>query len=657
MQVLKFGGSSVANATNMSRVLDIVLPIAAKDRVVLVCSAISGCTDALIEIGKLAPGKDRDASITALRERHLAIIRRLFTGADRGPVTADADKVFALLSTADAATCVTCGELLSTTIITHKIAAEGVKVLWLDSRELIHTVGGKVDTAYSYAAISAKVAAAPYVSIFVAPGFIASDETGHPTDLGRGGSDYSAALYAAALDADSLQIWTDVPGIMTTNPKVVSHARTIPELSYGAALCMAEHGAKVLYAPTIAPAMEKGIAINIKDTFHPAHPGTMIKDLPAAEVCEWTGLANMPEAENERLCVVCQGPLDGVSGLERALAALKETGIVPVGEGAGADYIYVDVRPAVSRMACKALHREFFEYPALTSLDVYVAGHGAVGRALEALIAKGVAARSGKEIRLVEISSDHSFADRVIATAPRHSIFVDCTDSEDIHCKYVPLLEAGINIVSSNRRSLAVPYVEYAAMKQAALRNGCFLRYETTVGASLPMLETIARSAGTSDRITSIEAVVSCTLNYILSSGRPFQEALDKAKQIGLTEDDPTTDLGGKDALRKLLILAREAGVPLEEEDVEIVPVDVDSRFLPNDRFVASLVADDSVSLGYKASIRLRTVPETHPAYWLRGTDNAIIIRSDFHPSPLVIQGAGEGAQPAAASILNDILK
>ena len=244
----------------------------------------------------------------------------------------------------------------------------------------------------------------------------------------------------------------------------------------------------------------------------------------------------------------------------------------------------------------------------------------------------------------------------MIAEASGKSVFVDCTDSETIYKWYVPVLEAGINVVSSNRRALSVPYAEFALMKRTARRMRRFLRYETTVGAALPILDSINMSANSSDEILSIEAVVSCTLNYILTSGLPFAEALSRAQEIGLTEKDPSMDLGGKDAVRKLLILAREAGVPLEESDVEVEPVD-GSKADGSQRFVASIEKDPSQPKGYRASIRLKTVSPDDPAWNVRGTDNMISIRSAFHPSPLLIQGAGEGARMAASSVLNDILR
>ena len=256
MIVLKFGGSSVASATAMSRVLDIVEQAAAKDRVLLVSSAISGCTDALIEIGK---AEDPENMINALRDRHLAIIARLFTGNERAEAVGECRELFSEIR------CIppvieSFGELLSTRILARKLSCEGYKTLWMDSRDLVVTapgsgsVGGPVDLDATGEAVRTLIAAHPEVRVFVAPGFIARDTNGKVVTLGRGGSDYSASLFAAAVETMDLQIWTDVPGIMTANPKVVPAARTIPEISYKAAFDMATYGAKVLYAPAVEPA-------------------------------------------------------------------------------------------------------------------------------------------------------------------------------------------------------------------------------------------------------------------------------------------------------------------------------------------------------------------------------------------------------------------
>ena len=691
MQVLKFGGSSVANATNISRVLDIVSKAARRDRVALVCSAISGCTDALLDLARTERGcAERQVMLDSLNSRHEDIIRRLFTGAEREQVSGKVAALFEKLAAAPEDEMVTYGELFSTTIIAEKLRCEGFRTKWLDSRILVI----KGNQTLTYNNISTAVALEPEVEIFVAPGFIASEYEGKVTTLGRGGSDFSAALYAAALKASRLEIWTDVPGIMTANPKVVPAARTIPEMTYQAALDMATHGAKVLYALTVQPAMEAGIAIHILNTFEPENPGTVVSAMPEPEAGEWMGVTSTDDAlqGESLLCLVSNGRINGEAACARVEDSLKKAGIKTLGCSSDGTNIYSTVRLAVAREALNAIHREFFETAPRATLNLYIAGQGAVGTALVDLIRTSgdrIAERTGKILRIEEASSDHGFAARVRKTALRGSIFVDVTDSEDIWREYEGLLREGINIVSSNRRALAVPFVEYAAMHAAAQENGVFLRYETTVGSALPAVESIAAGANTGDELISIEAVVSCTLNRILTSydnvPGSFADIVRKAQEDGLTESDPRIDLSGREALRKLLILAREAGVPLEEEDVEITPVVGPEFFnIPLDefyarleaaepefrareiaadeknchqRFLASLTRDSSGPHGYKASIRLQLVDENHPAYRITGTENAIIVRSAYHPYPLLIQGAGEGAILAAASVLNDILK
>ena len=691
MQVLKFGGSSVANATNISRVLDIVTKAARKDRVALVCSAISGCTDSLLGLAKTEAGSaERQVMLQSLKARHDDIIRRLFTGKERDEVSAKIAGLFDKLAAAPEDEMVTFGELFSTTIIADKLRCEGIRTKWLDSRILVI----KDNETLTYNNISTAVALEPEVEVFVAPGFIASEYDGKVTTLGRGGSDFSAALYAAALKASRLEIWTDVPGIMTANPKVVEAARTIPEMSYQAALDMATHGAKVLYAPTVKPAMEAGIAIHILNTFEPENPGTVVAALPVPKVAEWMGVTSTDDSllGESLICLVGSGHINGEASCVRTEDALKQAGIKTLSCSSDGTNVYASVRLAVAREALNAIHREFFEIAPRSVLEVYIAGKGAVGSALVSLIEESserIAERTGKVLRIEAASNDHSFASQVRSIAPRGSIFVDVTDSETIYKEYEGLLREGINIVSSNRRALAVPFVEYAAMHAAAQENGVFLRYETTVGSALPVLESIAAGANTGDELISIEAVVSCTLNRILSEYTltpcTFAQIVRKAQDEGLTEADPRIDLSGREALRKLLILAREAGVPLEAEDVEIEPVigaeyaglsleefyaklEADEpRFAAlesaadaqhrRQRFVASLVKDPAGPHGYKASIRVENVDASHPAYRIKGTENAIIIRSTYHPYPLLIQGAGEGARLAASSVLNDILR
>ena len=695
-RVLKFGGSSVASATAMSRVLDIVGPEMAKGRVVLVSSAISGCTD-----GLLACAAGDVSGLDALRERHLAIVRRLFTGDERADAAAEISNLFSEMLAAPDDEKVTFGELLSTRILARKLACEGCKVHWVDSRQLVV----KDDLPETYRRIQSAVNATD-AEIIVAPGFICSDSAGKICTLGRGGSDYSAALYAAALNAESLQIWTDVPGIMTANPKQVPAARTVPEMSYRAALDMAEHGAKVLYAPTVAPAMEAGIDIEIRNTFAPTGRYTRISS--SSDASPWIGVTSSAG----EICLVGTPESDFSSVADVIRETLRSAGIAPLAVSVERCDVLVRVRESVELPALQALHRAFFETLPVREISLFIAGYGAVGKALVDMVGRTaytVAERTGKTLRVAGVADSRrftidpgglaaidltrdgttgDFVNAVIDLAPKGSVFVDCTDSETLYRRYPDLFRAGLNIVSSNRRSFAVPYVEYAAMHAAARENGCFFRYETTVGAALPMLESLAIGANSCDEIISIEAVVSCTLNQILSAygeGPTFASLVRAAQEAGLTEPDPRLDLGGRDALRKLLILAREAGVRLEEEDVNIRPLIPANLFnVPLEdfyrgldemepvfaeahrqalragcrrRFVAFLEKDPASALGYQAGIRVQQVPQDHPAYHLRGTENAILIRSAFHPTPIVIQGPGEGARQAASSILNDILR
>ena len=683
-RVLKFGGSSVASATAMSRVLDIVEAEAAKGCVILVSSAISGCTDSLLS--------EDDARWADMERRHQSIVKRLFTGADRETLQQKLDALFQEMRQAPQEEKVTFGELFSTTILAAKLDSEGYKTVWLDSRDLVV----KDNEPLTYERIQ-KVIQEKQADVFVAPGFICRDQAGNISTLGRGGSDYTAALYAAAVGAGSLQIWTDVPGIMTANPKEVPAARTIPRMSYAAALEMASHGAKVLYAPTVAPAMAAKIDIEIRNTFVPDGKFTVVN--AQKDASQWVGVAS--EGETIRLV----GTREAAEAKETIFNALQEEGIQARSIQKDGNSCVICVRKSVLEQALKAIHRAFFQDLPVAEVNLFLCGDGAVAQALIQMVqqsASTVKERTGKSLRIVGransrqygidlgghpvIGTEGDYIDALLKVAPKGSVFVDATNSKTLYKRYVDLLEAGIGIVSSNRRSFAVPYAEYAAMHAAARENGVILRYETTVGAALPILESISRGTNSCDEVLSIEAVVSCTLNQILSEyqsgGESLASRVRKAAEAGLTEPDPRVDLGGQDALRKLLILAREAGVRLEEAQVEVTPAVPETvmqgsigqfyekleAYEPTwaahareaavqgfrQRFVAFL---EKTPHGFRAGIGLRNVPPVHPAYYLRGTENAIIVRSAFHPYPLVIQGPGEGAREAASSVLNDILR
>ncbi len=819
MQVLKFGGSSVANAANMSKVVDIVTKAVDRDRTILVSSAISGCTDTLIKIGHLASERDESYKelINDLQAKHHDIIRELLPREKQeeslevcnslfDSLRSISQGVFLLgeLSPASLDAIQSFGELWSTKILATKLASIGIETKWVDSRKIIRTVvkAGKnaVDIQKTYYRVNEMVESNSMTQLFVLPGFIASDKQGRTTTLGRGGSDYTASLYAVGCKARILEIWTDVPGMMTSNPKIVPTARTISNISYKAALELSHFGAKVIYPPTIQPVVAEGIPIYVKNTFDPEAYGTLIEKHPprskdkligisnsddiALLSLEGSGMVGIPgfssrlfetlsqndiniilitqassvhtmciavsekDAEKAReaadrcfayeislgklnplkvekgfsiVCLVGDDVLNQTGATGRMLAALGRNSI-PVratAQGSSERNISVIISSKDSEAAIRTIHNEFFDKRSGKDINLFIAGFGTVGRALVDIITKNrekIADRTGRRLHICGLSNSrrfiidkngldlndiqtqldngHSSADEAyfsqLATLSlENSVFVDCTASADIAFKYMNLFKRGYSVVACNKITFSSPYKQYAALKEAAIEIGATLRYETTVGAALPILESISRSVHSGDEIIRIEAVLSGTLNYIFSNyaggeGGTFAEVVRRAQDAGYTEPDPRLDLSGRDVLRKLIILSREAGVGIDEKDVEISSI-LPEEFFEGDvaafyeklaqneemfaaryneaaskglrqRFVASLVKDETSSFGYRAKIGLESVSAEHPLFNLCGTDNAALIQTDFYPSPLVVQGAGAGAYQTASGVLNDII-
>lgn len=819
MQVLKFGGTSVANAANMSKVVDIVSKAVERDRTILVCSAISRCTDTLIEVGNRAARRDTTYVdlIEKLRSDHHDIIRTLLPiekheeslescDAILDSIKGIAQGVFLLgeLSPTSLDAIQGCGELLSTKIIATRLASVGISTKWIDSRTIIRTSrsAGKnvVDTKVTYKNIEDMVEDNPITTLFVVPGYIASDKEGRTTTLGRGGSDYSASIYAVGSKARLMEIWSDVPGMMTSNPKVVPTARTISNISYRAALELSHFGAKVIYPPTIQPVVAEGIPIFVKNTFDPDAFGTLIEKNPPKSSSKLIGISNSDDiallslegsgmvgipgfssrlfdtlsrndiniilitqassvhtmciavsaADAEKakkaadatfayeisigklnplkvetgfsiVCLVGDDILNQSGSTGRMLEALGRHSI-PIratAQGSSERNISVIVPSSKVDEAIRHIHNEFFDKSHEKVINLFIAGYGTVGKALVDIIAAGrdkIAARTGKLVNVVglsnsrrfvintagidlsdvdallqngEIAADEAFFEALAALSLENSVFVDCTASSDISYKYMNLFKRGYSVVACNKITFSAPYKQYEALKKSAVENGASLKYETTVGAALPVLESIARSVNSGDEILKVEAVLSGTLNFIFSTyrggeGGTFAEIVRRAQDAGYTEPDPRLDLSGRDVLRKLLILSREAGVPLDESDVTIDPIlgpeyfsvkipefyqmlaDNEADFAKSwkeadgkglrQRFVASLIKDETAPNGYRASLGLRAVGPDHPLYNLCGTDNAAIITTDFYPSPLVVQGAGAGARQTASGVLNDIL-
>ena len=819
MQVLKFGGTSVANAEAIQKVVEITSKSVDRDRTILVVSAIRGCTDSLVRIGNLASERDESYKdvIDDLQRQHHQILKELLPVEKHDESREVCDSLFdslrsiaqgvyllGELSPTSLDAIQGFGELWSSKIIATKLASIGIATKWVDSRQIIRTICNNnknvVDIQKTYSRVNAMIENNPITQLFVMPGFIASDKQGRTTTLGRGGSDYSASLFAVGCKARALEIWTDVPGMMTSNPKVVPTARTISNISYKAALELSHFGAKVIYPPTIQPVVAEGIPIYVKNTFDPQAYGTLIEKNPprskdsvigisnsdniALLSLEGSGMVGIPgfssrlfetlsqnniniilitqassvhtmciavsekDAEKAReaadrcfayeislgklnplkvekgfsiVCLVGDDVLNQSGSTGRMLAALGNNSI-PVratAQGSSERNVSVIISSADTDAAIRTIHNEFFDRRSGKDIHLFIAGYGVVGKALVDIIAKNrekIEKRTGRRLHVCGLansrrfildknglsleniaeqlnngdsSADEAYFNQLAILTLENSVFVDCTASADIAFKYMNLFKKGYSVVACNKITFSSPYKQYAALKEAAIEIGATLRYETTVGAALPILESISRSVHSGDEIVRIEAVLSGTLNYIFSNyaggeGGTFAEVVKRAQDAGYTEPDPRLDLSGRDVLRKLLILSREAGVGIDEKDVEISSIlpeeffegDVDAFYAKlaeneamfaaryneaaskglRQRFVASLVKDTESSFGYRAKIGLECVDAAHPLYSLCGTDNAALIQTDFYPSPLVVQGAGAGAYQTASGVLNDII-
>ena len=804
MKVLKFGGTSVGSVDSILNVKKIVE--ACNEPVIVVVSALGGITDKLIQTSQMAVSGD-PAYLTSFEEivtRHHQMIEALIENAEkRTELLARVDEllnelksiyhgVYLIrdLSEKTSAAIVSYGERMSS-----QIAAVLIKnAKWFDSRNFIMTEKKEhrnlLDAELTNELVCQTFSVLQQVSLV--PGFISCDKnTGETTNLGRGGSDYTAAIIAAALDAEVLEIWTDVDGFMTADPKVISAAYTIDELSYVEAMELCNFGAKVVYPPTIYPVCLKNIPILIKNTFRPEAKGTIIRGNISHNQRAIKGISSI---KGTSLITVAGLSMVGVIGVNRRIfTTLANAGISVflVSQASSENSTSIGVRDADAKTACEVLDNEFAEEIAAGSmfkmsvesdlatvavvgenmkhtpgiagklfgtlgrsgisviacaqgasetnisfvveakslrktlnvlhdsfflseyqvLNVFICGTGTVGGSLIEQIAaqqKTLMAERNLKINVVGIASGHNamfcreglslenfredlknaepsnikrLHDEVIGMNIFNSVFVDCTASADVAGLYQDFLENNISVVAANKIAASSEYEKYEKLKQTALRRGVKFLFETNVGAGLPVINTINDLINSGDKILKIEAVVSGTLNFIfneISADVPFSETVRRAKEQGYSEPDPRIDLSGKDVIRKLVILSREAGYRIEQEDVEkhlFVPDDyfegsveefwkrlpaLDADFearrkkLEEEgkhwRFVASLENG-------KAKVSLCEVDSTHPFYHLEGSNNIIMLTTDrYHEYPMQIQGYGAGASVTAAGVFADVM-
>ena len=490
MQVLKFGGSSVADATNMLKVVDIVINAVDRDRTIVVSSAVSGCTDTLIEIGRRASERDESYKelIDGLQKRHHDIIMEVLPVEKQSESLEVCDGLFESLrsiahgvyllgelSPASLDAIQGFGEMWSTKILATKLATIGIATKWVDSRKIIRTVakGDKnvVDVQKTYFRVNEMVESNPITQLFVVPGFIASDKLGRTTTLGRGGSDYTASLYAVGCKARVLEIWTDVPGMMTSNPKVVPTARTISNISYKAALELSHFGAKVIYPPTIQPVVAEGIPIYVKNTFDPAAHGTLIEKNPPRSKDKVIGISN---SDNIALLSLEGSGMVGIPGFSSRLfetLSQNDINIILITQASSVHTMCIAVSEKDADKAKEAADKCFAYEISLGKLNplkvekgfsiVCLVGDdvlnqtGATGRMLAALGRNSVPVRataqgsSERNISAIISSKDAETAIRTI-----HNEFFDCRSGKDIHLFIAGFGTVGralVDIIAKNR--------------------------------------------------------------------------------------------------------------------------------------------------------------------------------------------------------------
>lgn len=814
MKILKFGGTSVANSQNILLVENIIKKESSKDRVAVIVSALHGVTDLLIQGAESASEKNDSylQKLKSIEEKHLQLVKELIPISEQSSLLSFVKKhcndiedlyngIYVLGELTDRIKdkIASYGEFLSSNIIAARLQHQSLDCVWMNSSELIKTNSNFTNAKVSFDLTEDNIS--KYFDqyqnqIIIGPGFIASDDQNHITTLGRGGSDYTAAIIAAAVNAKELQIWTDVSGMMTADPRLASHAKPIAEISYHEAMELSHFGAKVIYPPSIQPVMIKNIDLKIKNTFEPEELGTLVSHkLNISEkekqqlvvgisnmgniallTLEGSGMVGIPGISaklfqclsNEKINVILitQGssehsitiaihekdmlaaenainvsfaddiqlkrvaPVNIETGLSilalvgenmksrsgvsaKMFSCLGNNGINirTIAQGSSERNISVVISENDAKKAVNVLHEEFFESE-IKQIHLYICGTGNVGNKLiEQIYEQNQYLRENHliNLRIAGISNSRKmffadrgiskdeyskwnelgkeasakgFAEEIISRNLRNSVFVDITASAEVPEVYESLLKRSIDIVACNKIAASSDFEQYKILKNTARNHNCSFHFETNVGAGLPVIGTINDLIKSGDKITSIEAVLSGTLNFVFNNydgSRTFSEVVAQAQKEGYTEPDPRLDLSGTDVARKILILAREAGYPLQFEEIENI------GFLPEacmqgsvehfyeklmeyeDHFKALFLnaQKDGKILKYtaefkdgKAKVGLQHIAPGNDLFHLYGKDNIVIFKTlRYSEQPLVIKGAGAGAEVTASGIFADIIR
>ncbi len=812
MKVLKFGGTSVGSPETIKGLILILKDYYKRgERMAVVFSAFSKVTDTLIEMAVTASKGDPNYEriLEKVERRHAEAIEQLFDADNRNAIETKIAEHFKALrnvlqgiyllhevSPRSLDFVVSFGERNSALIIAHAMDQAGIPTDYLDARDVIrtdmHFSAARVDFEETNALIQKHFKVNPRVQAIT--GFIGSTQDGITTTLGRGGSDYTAAIVGAALKASAIEIWTDVDGVLTADPRRVKKAFTLPSMTFKEAMEMSHFGAKVIYPPTILPALAHNIPLIIKNTFNPSFPGTYISheldksDAPIKGISsinyiclitlQGSGLFGVPgiaarlfnalaqaniniviitqgssessitfaispqqaqlarqSAEKEFIYELREGLIDplkieddlsvvavvgenmryrpGVAG--RIFNALGKNGIniVAIAQGSSELNVSVVISALDETKALNAIHEAFFLSDAQT-LHLFITGTGLIGTTLLRQIeaqAQYLLEKRNLEIKVVGLANSRKmlfqengidpstwkseldtgetfsmsdFVARMIALNLPNAIFVDNTASQEVAGFYEQILDESISISTPNKIAASASYLQYARLKLLSERRGVQWRYETNVGAGLPIINTLNDLIQSGDRIIKIEGILSGTLSFLFNTfsapdAPSFSSIVREAKKRGYTEPDPRDDLSGADVRRKLLILSREAGYAMESVDVQVENILPQScleaptaeAFLSelekHDAHYASLkdaAAKEGRALRFvakledgRASISLQSYDQSHPFYFLSGSDNMVVFTTErYHDRPLVVRGPGAGAEVTAAGVFAEVI-
>lgn len=812
MKVLKFGGTSVGTAENIKIIVSLLKKQSQRDPdLSVVVSAFGGVTDMLIRISELAQQQDNSYKTlsTELKERHYSTIDALFTAPDSLAVKAHVSSVLSELekithgvyllrelSKRSLDMIMSFGERLSAYIIAKYSTSAGLAATFVDSRPLVITDDnfGAARVQFEQTIENIRLYYQEHSGIKIITGFIAASPEGVTTTLGRGGSDFTASIFGAALNADEIQIWTDVNGVMTSNPTKVPNAFPLKILSYEEAMELSHFGAKVLHPPTIQPALEQNISLKIMNTFQPDFPGTLIQKEPEANHfiikgissiqdisllrIQGSGMIGVPgiasrifstlarehiniilitQASSEHsICVavvpekvqaakkMIEAEFDleirarmvdpvivekdlsilaivgnnmrhtpGIAGRMFRTLGANGINVIAIAQGSSELNISVVIPKQDETRALNVLHQAFF-YPRIKTVPLFIIGvTGLIGSTLlkqlymhhDALLetsgidfqvygvadvdqmlfsetAMDLEQLPGKLKTTGEKTDMKAFIHHIKHLKRSCRIFVDCTASEDVSSHYEELFDACVSVTTPNKLANTGSWQRHQQLRQIAEKRNVHFLYETNVAAGLPVIDTIRSLVNTGDHIIKIEAILSGTLAYIFNTfntATKFSDVVKTAKAKGYTEPDPRIDLQGTDVARKLLILIRELGIPMELTDLDV------KQFIPEeclradtvDDFLAELENHDGYFAGMvqqcknngtvlrhiasfengKAIIELTEVDSGHPFFILSGSDNIVAFTTERYPNPLVIKGAGAGAEVTAAGVFADLIK